>query len=575
MYDAGAARAMRTLVDGRPGGGATTRLPGTERERMLALVEQPDPVLLTDQAINLTGAWLLAGVALLVAWWGMRRFPRGVSEALFVAGLSGALIPGYTATEQPLNAFVRLGIVLSAAAVFWFVVCWWIERERRAELAGCDEDLVRPVDPEARATEQVARRSVAQHASLVFGLVVVALAFHAYDRFGEIDRQGLLACMIALTLVSWAALGLFREHFRAFSAIGCTGVLLWYLRPAGSLEGATWLRWAPLIVSLGGLVAVLLPVLGHWQRRRFIWLTDAKKLLEAPRRHPVFHGIAFVLSVGVGVAGVLAPGAALAPLAAALAALTLFVLTHVTGRLWVGEFAFGLLAETLILIPEAWFPATPINLLIGSALAGIYFEWLARFWNQQLLNDEPWTTAGRLIPIARRWSCVCSGLTFLFSVNAVIHVAETEPEFAGLYVIGGILGVLHASMLIRATSVHGSLTLAFSACLSTLAVAGPSYGLLTAIGWPFSPVVHVAGLGLLLAMRLRLERVGGLSEVAYDAYLGGFLPLAVLHALTIRTGLGLTWTGEVFALLFVAAAIGVNWHRRFAMLLGERRRRAA
>lgn len=47
------------------------------------------------------------------------------------------------------------------------------------------------------------------------------------------------------------------------------------------------------------------------------------------------------------------------------------------------------------------------------AIMAAYWFWLSRFWDQQLLNGTPWTTTGRMIPLARKTGFVVAAMGVL------------------------------------------------------------------------------------------------------------------------------------------------------------------
>jgi hypothetical protein len=157
----------------------------------------------------------------------------------------------------------------------------------------------------------------------------------------------------------------------------------------------------------------------------------------------------------------------------------------------------------------AWVTPGWPGALFGLALAGGYLLWLARFWDQQLLDGSAWTTAGRLIPAARRLAYVGSSLAFAAAMGGMMAGA-----FAGqnvwLAAITTLLLLGLMSLLVRDWLEHGQPGAVAAAVLVTLAAVGPASGLfLQAAGEPLMLGVGVAGAGLLLALRVLLGVAGG------------------------------------------------------------------
>ena len=58
--------------------------------------------------------------------------------------------------------------------------------------------------------------------------------------------------------------------------------------------------------------------------------------------------------------------------------------------------------------------------LFALAAAIVFWSWLTGFWDQQLLNGRPWTTAGRMIPFARRAAFLISALATLVAFRMAL-----------------------------------------------------------------------------------------------------------------------------------------------------------
>ncbi|MCK6455326.1 MAG: hypothetical protein L6Q92_02165 [Phycisphaerae bacterium] len=138
-------------------------------------------------------------------------------------------------------------------------------------------------------------------------------------------------------------------------------------------------------------------------------------------------GIVLLLGVGqLSVGGPATRGLAALPIASAIAvAVACFYLAH---RRWNANL-FGLGAAhvtlgvaTIAILPlptpgtsglVSRLPLTLNAILIALAAMTFIWCWLARFWDQQLLDGRAWTTAGRAIPYVRRIGFLVAALAVL------------------------------------------------------------------------------------------------------------------------------------------------------------------
>jgi len=111
---------------------------------------------------------------------------------------------------------------------------------------------------------------------------------------------------------------------------------------------------------------------------------------------------------------------------AAGASLSCFALC---GRQWVsglGDAGFGLATLAVAAVTSLFVPLQPERLvdrypqlfnamMVGFAIAAGWWTWLSRVWEQQLDNGKAWTTAGRLIPRAKRFAFLSAALALLCS----------------------------------------------------------------------------------------------------------------------------------------------------------------
>lgn len=77
-----------------------------------------------------------------------------------------------------------------------------------------------------------------------------------------------------------------------------------------------------------------------------------------------------------------------------------------------------------------------------------WWHWLARFWDQQLLDGVAWTTAGRMIPYAKRTGFLLTAIAVLVAIQMAIWpvrpMSATEDDSTQRLVFGGIAILLLA-----------------------------------------------------------------------------------------------------------------------------------
>lgn len=216
------------------------------------------------------------------------------------------------------------------------------------------------------------------------------------------------------------------------------------------LAGAPSL-WAPAMLLAAALMTATLVAL-----QCFGWRTARRKalrqntfyLLRPPRSWP---GLAptvgalgfFILILGCVLLVFPAPAdafrstaaALMCALAAAMTAVSLFIVVHRHWTRSLAEIAVGLVSlsiccATLALTPvqpsglSERFPLLFTGLVSGCALGAGFWMWIAGVWEQQL-DDQgvAWTTAGRLIPIARRGSFMTGLFGVLFALQMSVWPA--------------------------------------------------------------------------------------------------------------------------------------------------------
>jgi len=194
------------------------------------------------------------------------------------------------------------------------------------------------------------------------------------------------------------------------------------------------------------LLAALTPPVLHGLRRRGQWLADPRKLLDPAPRSPLLNTAVVGAAVATGMLACWLRSGTATPLGPFLAACACFITEHRRGGRIAGLLGFLLVSAGLAVAAESWLPAFGENLLLGLGVAGLYLLWLARFWEQQLLDGAHWTTAGRLILVAR-----CAAyVTTLAALIVSLSMMQAGAAEGGLRISGwmtlGILLVLSAAL---------------------------------------------------------------------------------------------------------------------------------
>lgn len=261
---------------------------------------------------------------------------------------------------------------------------------------------------------------------------------------------------------------------------------------------SAWWTWTfqmqfGLAVLLVG--AAVLQDLRFRARRRRAWPDRLDDLLEPYSRWPAYIRVEAVIAAVILILGVYQivrpyPTAwqlSLANFLVALAAgLTCLFMSY---RRWSGNTAgLGIALMTLAavaladLIAAAFMPPDSADdytrripildnaVLFALAAAIPYWSWLARFWDQQLLNGRPWTTAGRMIPFAGRAAFLLAALAVLVAfrmalwprqIQANVEDASWGRLSAGLAAIAVLAAITAAKARRHDSTSEATLSVAF------------------------------------------------------------------------------------------------------------------
>lgn len=204
------------------------------------------------------------------------------------------------------------------------------------------------------------------------------------------------------------------------------------LRHQSALSSVTPLWWTWIFQLQAGLAVLLFTAavcqdLGYRKRRSEAWPENLDQLLEPYSRWPAFIQIEAMIAAVVLLLGVYEIPSGGAPSVARSLASALVVLIagstclFMTYRRWSGNTAgLGMALVSLsaagvasalsfALIPTAVaaqyafrMPSQFNAILFAIALMVIWWRWLGRVWDQQLLNGKSWTTTGSLIEFTKR-----------------------------------------------------------------------------------------------------------------------------------------------------------------------------
>ncbi|HKQ48274.1 MAG TPA: hypothetical protein VJZ71_09420 [Phycisphaerae bacterium] len=245
--------------------------------------------------------------------------------------------------------------------------------------------------------------------------------------------------------------------------------------------GPVWWNWIfqmQLGLTTVLIVAAVLQDLRFRSRRNRAWPDRLDDLLEPYSLWPLFIQIEAFLAAVILVLGVYQivqfappvwPHALAAAIVSAAAGTTCVFMTY---RRWsantagLGMSLLSLAAVLLFCVPAALFtapresteyaariPALFNAILFALALMIAWWRWLAKVWNQQLLDNVPWTTAGRMIPYSRRTAFILSALAMLLAFEMALWpllVAASESDDSIGRIVAGLVAIgLLTAMTLR------------------------------------------------------------------------------------------------------------------------------
>lgn len=506
-----------------------------------------------DGLIAVTGPWLgphstalVAVVAVLAAWFARSRLPPAVAAGVIAVALCAAVVLVVAGDGRAANPESLL-VAFSLLAAGWLVAA--------ALVRGAGADTAPSPQPTGELRAAVAGRGGAPPsdlvpvwlaAALVCGALAAGLAV-ATDRLGVAPRGGFALVTIVAALVVHR---LVARDVGAIVVVVGLGAAAWpWIRRQQSLLAVDALRFWPLVAAALVLLLVVGLVLLEWRHRRAVWLDDPQRLAEPMRRPRLVGFLGGAVALAALAVAVELPASRWTPPTCFVACLAVFGLGHWLRRVWLGEAALALVAATLVSAGVAYVGGHG-GAILGWAVASGLLLWLARFWDQQLLDGAAWTTAGRLIPAARRASLACAAVLGIVTVAALFRAPAVETGL--ILVIVNSLALLGLARIHSRDSDGRGGVHALMACCVVLVVLVEWIGaaLPTPAGAAFAPLVRLGAVATLLLL-LRIARPASAEALPLvNALVGGALPTAIVLSLLLR---GLSTEATAAAILAAGA----------------------
>ncbi len=491
-----------------------------------------------DGVVALPLAWAIALLAIAIGALARRQLPAGASEGLFVAGVSAVLVLGCAVLGDAADIGFQLSASLIGLAVFWLAVVTWVERPETPAATAADP----------HASRRDIRRALGTHVAAVAALLGVGVATGS-------PAAGVATRVLVLVVLLLVAMSF---HLRKRSELGRiamvsvgVGWLTWPWLPLLDEPATGRLAVGVLLASVASLAIVIAHVLFNWRRRIARWRSDPQSLADPQPRPERFVSLVAIGAVVIGVVSIGPVTHWLTPVALFLTSLACLGAGHLVRSNRIGTLGLALVGEFIVGAAIAWLPASNANPLLGTALAGVYLLWLSRFWDQQLHDGSPWTTAGRLIPAARRLSVVCAGGE-LVAVSWWITLDPT-PAAAGWQIYAAaLLALLHALMLLRTGTHRGDGTLLLAGCAALVAALLPVRQIGSAHGAVLAEPLLLAAAAIVLVARTLRAR-GGEIGWPVNAYVAGLLPVVAACWLSLHPATASHW---LIALLTGAGFVG-------------------
>lgn len=476
-----------------------------------------------DTSILLRDGFLIFLVALgLCFQLACRRLPAGLGTSLFVGLVSlAAGLSAYRQGPSFWNLYFACHIT-SALCVLWAMIGW---------LSSLFARRSSPPQPRTTADTFFAWAMVTGVCSAVLTvntLVMLTLArvlnpsSHFVGMPTGMEWWDLAAMLMAALF--WMVAGPRPQQPAVVLAL--LALLIWWsglmippVRGGETASGWEWIALRPhwwnwefqlqagLTVLLVG--AAVVQDLGYRNRRKRAWPDRLEDLIAPYGRWPMFIQIESIIAGAVLILGVyqivsrepMGWPLAFAGFATALAAgVTALFMTYRRWSANTASLGIALLTLSGVLAAcglaallgavdrgETYADRIPVlfnAVLFALALAFVWWRWMARVWDQQLLDGVSWTTAGHLIPLARRASFIIAALAMLAAFQMALWpelVAASGDDntrgriFSGAAAIG-LLTWITAREAVRTNSISkAALSIALAAaCICFIFVRLPT-----------------------------------------------------------------------------------------------------
>lgn len=341
------------------------------------------------------------------------------------------------------------------------------------------------------------------------------------------------------------------------------------------------------------------------RRRAKAWPERLDILLEPYSRWPGYIQVEATLAALVLILGVFQiirpahPGWHL-PLATCICGVTTGIAClYMTHRRWSGNTAMlGLTLLSLAyaaaacaiasLLPDdsaavEYANRIPITLnasIFGLCIAVAHWLWLARFWDQQLLDGRAWTTAGRMIVCAQSSAMYLAALSVVIAFQMAIWPERAQYPDADDSLYRIVFGVLALLLFIRLaagaarqldSNVFASTAIALAVALVIFTIVRLPHN--RGRGWltQYAPIVLAALTPPLLLWAERLEKNRAWRVFAAPIWFLSllFIPAVAISQLLSSLRLAEAWIQPATLLVLAAtyAIAGLREHRRAFLVL--------
>lgn len=545
-----------------------------------------------------------------------RRLPGGLGTSILVGAVS--LAAGLTVVSREATAWTLYSAchITSTLCVLWAVMGWFSslfkseqakEEKPHSSRVFFAWSLVTGVSGAVLVLNTLVGLTLSRvlnpswlHAGQPTGkewwdIIALLIAVLVWTLSGRRPQQPVMVLILSAMLVWWSGLMIPEAATRS----GESSMFFERFRPA-------WWSWTlQLQVGLSCVVvtAALFQDLLYRNRQNRAWPDRLGELSAPYSRWPLFIQVEAMLAAAVLILSVYVIvrreplGAEAASVGVAATTATGVVSMFMTYRRWSANTAA--LGISLLTAAAALFacliggfiggasdayadriPATFNAVLFALAIMFGFWRWMAAFWRQQLLGKEAWTTAGRLIPYARRAAFVIAALAMLTAFQMALWpemVPTSGDDRSWGRLVSGVCAIgLIVLMASRAAIRDGSssmATLSVAVAISGIAFIFVRIPPSALRGWFLQYHAVVFG-GMVIPVLLAAESAVQSKARCFEKPLWILsmllLPSAAIIALLSPVALPAGWVRPA-TLAMVGAAYclaGRREHRRAILILG-------